>query len=323
MRKFKKICIGIGCIAFLWPHIALWAAIRSIAVEGGVEKLTGHSTYQIGYPYTDDSGTYGGYFPFSELRFPLNIYMATFDLTLMTEKFKIQAGYAHNITDDTGYMEDSDWTTPSDTSQLDVYSESETTFKGDTCSMSIYYSIMQRDGFVFFLGGGFLYQDYSFESFDTDQWYPSNPSQAHDYVSGKTITYDVTFYIPYAGVNASYNMFSDLYIGARIAISPYTVVKDKDVHLARSPVRTAEGDYTGFSFILGLEAEYYFSDTIFFRTAFDYLYVSVSGDQHTTETDGDWWETTAEIKSSQMSFNLSLGYRFDFMSSEEARRARP
>ncbi len=308
MLKGMKTGIVTGIVCLMMQTIPLVASIQSVSIRGGVEKLEGHSTYQIGFPVTDSSGTYRGYFPFSELRFPLHVYMAVLDITVITEKFKIEAGYKRNITRDTGYMEDSDWITPEDTGRLDIYSESKTKFTGNNGSLSVFYSVMQRDSFLLYFGAGLIYQDYAFESFDTDQWYPSQPSLPHDYVPGKTITYDVTFYIPYLGLHATCNPLAQLHLGATLGISPRTVAKDRDVHLARDPVIIAEGDYTGFSFILGMEADYYISDTIFFHAKIEYLSIDVSGEQYNTE-DSDWWETRAEIKSAQLALSVSAGYR--------------
>ena len=43
------------------------------SISIGTEILDGDTTYQIGYPITMDGQTYEGYFPFSELKWPLDL----------------------------------------------------------------------------------------------------------------------------------------------------------------------------------------------------------------------------------------------------------
>ena len=49
----------------------------------GAEKMSGNTTYQIGYPYTHADGTQeSGYFPFSQLEWPLDVWLARIDANL-------------------------------------------------------------------------------------------------------------------------------------------------------------------------------------------------------------------------------------------------
>jgi outer membrane protease len=89
--------------------------------------MSGNTTYQIGFPVTLPNGTQSaGYFPFSKLEWPLNIWLARIDAGLnIGDSWRINGVLKKNLSNPGSKMKDSDWLTISDPNQLDVYSESD------------------------------------------------------------------------------------------------------------------------------------------------------------------------------------------------------
>ncbi|HER62952.1 MAG TPA: hypothetical protein ENO11_03140, partial [Desulfobacteraceae bacterium] len=93
-------------------------------MHGGVESWTGDITYRIGFPVIEASGEqYAGYFPFSELEFPLDAIFGTIKAgAVLGDKLVVNAQVKKNITEPDDEMVDRDWTSSSYPWRLDIYS---------------------------------------------------------------------------------------------------------------------------------------------------------------------------------------------------------
>ena len=98
MKKLTRILLF--AVIFLIRGIPSYAA--EFEISAGVGMLNGDTTYRIGYPvHRVNFGTDEGYFPFSELKFPLDVYMGSVEGSIgFAEKWKVSLGVKKNITDD-------------------------------------------------------------------------------------------------------------------------------------------------------------------------------------------------------------------------------
>ena len=166
MKGMRTSMLAFTAAAFLATPVMAGTAVKSDAttitvqpvqqVQGepqawlhaGVEAWAGENTYQIGFPATDAFGNvYEGHFPISELKFPLDVIFGVVKLnTVLKDKFLFNAAFKKNITEPDDYMEDRDWITESNPSQLDIYSDSEVTrFDGLIVDLDVGYKFLSRD----------------------------------------------------------------------------------------------------------------------------------------------------------------------------------
>ena len=132
-RRTAALCCG--CMVLLGGQAALANEVpgpvttienqASSSIHIGTEIMDGDTTYQIGYPVTIDGVRMEGYFPFSELKWPLDIVLVTLGgSATFRDKWRVNGVVKSDISDPDDNMEDSDWLTDSDPSRLDVFSES-------------------------------------------------------------------------------------------------------------------------------------------------------------------------------------------------------
>lgn len=182
------------------------ACLASVDFSVGGGYLAGETKYQIGgrTVYADGSQS-SLHFPISELRFPVNSFVIKGQVDAQfAKKWTLMLNAETNLTDDTGDMEDFDWGVwpGSPTSQLDIYSESDTEMDMYALEGKLTYQIYEGyygenkaypdSGnadlkFAYTVGLGYKYQNFDFEVYDLDQWYPSSPGTPHDRVSGKIL----------------------------------------------------------------------------------------------------------------------------------------
>jgi hypothetical protein len=167
-------------------------------------------------------------------------------------------------------------------------------------------------------GLGYMQQNLNYEGSNLDQWYPSNPSQPHDYVSGRVITYNTVFKVPYALVGFHFN--TKKFNGSlTYAYSPFVTAENKDCHLLRNIV--AKGYDDGSLNQIKFTGTYDFYKHFFATFSFDYLTIDTDGydRQHHQnpyidskgEFHSDYWaDIDNTITSEQITTLLSVGYKF-------------
>ncbi|MEA3436139.1 MAG: omptin family outer membrane protease [Thermodesulfobacteriota bacterium] len=281
---------------------------RLIFMLGG-EKWEGDTTYQIGGTVSIPGATYEYHFPISELAFPLDVYMISMSCSIeITPDLFWSAGVKKNVTDDSGKMEDSDWMTSSNPNQLDIYSESDAELDATIIDFNLRYRFFKKSGWSFNAGFGYLYQQFDYDIYDLDQWYPSGIyGTGHDYVSGKVLTYEVSYSIPYIEIGAQFKI-KDISVETTLGYSPFVNVIDEDHHILRSKVN--EGHCRGDARFLSFKGEYAFLNNWFLTLALEYMKIETEGESSAYFYGMYDHTIDEEIFSEQKVITFAVGYVF-------------
>lgn len=248
----------------------------------GMEKLSGYTRYQIGGFFVNPDGTYGRtYFPLSELKFPLNVYMVSANSAVtVLEKIKIDFCFKKNFTSRAGKMKDSDWGIRSNnSSSLEIFSESDSRLNFYSIDSCLSYILFNKEIISLNIGMRFLYQYFSFDISNLNQWdyFPSTGQTQYTVVDGKVLTYKAKYYIPYMHFSSCIVLDSSFYITAVLDFSPVVVAKDFDDHILRG--KSMKGKSNGSSFHLSLNAKYYFNKIVYIGLALDHIWIDCTGTQ--------------------------------------------
>jgi outer membrane protease len=277
---------------------------------GGDERMSGHVTYQIGEE--------GVYFPLSELKWPADVTFGSVGGSANYGKWEASAVFSKNIDSDAGTMEDSDWLDDMNPDLKTVYSESDTDFDGYTMDGSVRYWMMNtamRDlpgtSVALAAGLGYLYQNFSWDAKNLDQWYPQNPEYGHDLVPGTVGSYESTLNMPYIEA-AGKLAFKGLTLEGSLGFAPYVQVDDVDDHKLRYIYATTDADGTAFK--ASLQARYNFTKNLFMMAQVNYLTFDVEGTEkditYAGPEQGEAWTIDHKIKSDQTSALLAAGVNF-------------
>jgi len=276
----------------------------------GIGGLSGDTTYQIGGRYVTPPGSGTYHFPISKLEFPLDIWMISVEESKEFKKnWKVSVGAKKNYTRDAGKMEDSDWLTVANPSQLDLYSQSDAYLDALILGIHVSYRFFERPHGSLTAGVGYRYQNFDYECKLNRQWSPSGLS-GYDYTGTGSVdlTYEVTYNIPYIEIRTQYIFTNKWSLDASLGYSPIVHVEDLDVHVLRAKV--SEGDCDGDAILFSLKGRYNVSRSWFFALQLDYTYINTDGRQK-QYTDGAWSATIdQEITSEQLFGVLYAGYAF-------------
>ena len=276
----------------------------------GIGGLSGDITYQIGGMYVTPSGNGTYHFPISKLEFPLNIWMISVEESKEFRKnWKVSVGAKKNYTCAAGKMEDSDWLTEANPSQLDVYSKSDAYLDALLLGINISYKFFERAHWSLNAGVGYRYQNFDYECKLNRQWSPSGLSGWDATGTGSVdLTYEATYSIPYIEIGTQYIFKNKWSLDASLGYSPIVHAEDLDVHVLRAKV--SEGDCDGNAILFSLKGRYSVSRSWFFALQLDYTYINTDGRQK-QYTDGAWSATVDQkITSEQLFGVLSAGYAF-------------
>jgi len=288
------------------------ASGMEFSMDAGVEAWGGDITYQIGFPVTDAYGyTYHGYFPFSELSFPLDAAFGVVEAeAVIINRYVLGLKVKKNISDPDDDMEDRDWISDVNIHRLDIYSESEVTdFSAFVIDVDVSYRFLTNDRVTLAAGIGYMYQDFEYETAVRRQWSPSGLT-GYDYVGdGRTsLIYEVDFEMPYLMIEGQFNIIPALKINGRFAFAPWVDVDDRDQHLLRNKVNT--GDLSGSAVMASVGVEYDFTPQMFVTGGLEHTYVDVDGEMDASFY-GVYDHTVAEeLESSQTSLFAKIGFRF-------------
>jgi outer membrane protease len=278
--------------------------------------MAGETLYRIGYPAVDTKGVrYDGYFPFSELEWPLDVWLIRVDGTaVFSDRWRGRVGIKKNISTPDDEMTDSDWLTPTNPALLDVYSEfSISSFDALILDADIEWLFLRHQAVSLFVGAGIVYQNFDYESKLIYQYSPSG-LDGFDFVGdGRVgITYEMTYSMPYLAVGADLHLLPELAVSTRFAFSPIVQAEDTDHHLLREyGGKTSTGDMEGTAWMVDLSGCYYITPALSVTAGFQYLQIEVDGDQYQTYGIGIPIGTFyQEAESTQTSAYLSVGYRF-------------
>jgi hypothetical protein len=281
-------------------------------IHAGVESWSGDNTYQIGFPVTDALGNHHeGYFPFSELKFPLDAVFGVIKLKgVVRNKFILNAQVKKNISDPDDSMEDRDWLTDSDPGRLDVYSDSDVTgFEGYVLDLDLSYKFFCRDKGWLAAGAGYMYQNFEYETAVIRQWSPSG-LPGFDYVGDGTtsIYYEVDYKIPYFLLSGQMTLSPQFKLNGRFAYAPWVTSDNRDQHRLRYKENRA-GELDGDAFMISADAQYDFGEHWFMTAGLSHTSIDVDGDMDASFF-GYYDHTVAEdLESEQTSIFLTIGYR--------------
>ncbi|MCK9197349.1 MAG: omptin family outer membrane protease [Syntrophales bacterium] len=294
--------------------IALKKEIFSIAI--GTEIMSGSTNYQIGYPITWPDGTQdSGYFPFSELEWPLNILLARIDAGWnIGDSWRINGVIKKNIIDPSDKMKDSDWVTDSNPSRLDVYSESNISkFGALIFDIDLEWKFLRRQSWSLYAGLGYQYQKFNFDAKLIHQYSPSGLSGYDAYGDDRVaITYEMTYSMPYLKVGTDFQINNKFTLAGSFAWSPIVKATDEDHHLLReNGGKIMTGNMDGNAYMIDVSADYKFTPSWFLKGGFHYTKIDVDGEQHQVYGNGDTIGTVAQkSESTQTSLYLTAGYTF-------------
>ncbi len=277
----------------------------------GIGGLSGDTTYQIGgrYDTPSESGTY--HFPISKLEFPLDIWMISIEESkeFVKKKLKVSVGAKKNYTHEAGKMEDSDWLTIANPSQLDIFSQSDAYLDALILDINVSYRFFETPHWSLIAGVGYRYQNFDYECKLNRQGSPSGlPGYDYTGTGSVDLTYEVTYSIPYIEIGTQYIFKSKWRLDASLGYSPIVHAEDLDVHVLRAKI--SEGDCDGDAILFSLKGQYAVSRSWFFGLRLDYTYINTNGRQK-QYTDGAWSGTiNQEIKSEQLFGVFFAGYAF-------------
>jgi len=293
-------------------------------VTAGVAKFSGDTTYRIGYPVDFvNFGTYEGYFPFSQLEFPLDVYMLSLGGSMeFSDRWKASLTIQTNITDDPGLMEDSDWGVPFEDppglgrwwwygpKSLDIYSTSDTELDAMIWDINFGYTIYKAPKLSLTIGGGYLHQNFDFKCRLIRQYSPSGLS-GYDYVGDGSVAlkYEITYDIPYLEVGIQSNVNNKFSVGASLGYSPFVTVEDKDQHLLRNKIN--RGDLEGDALLFSVKGRYNIFTNWFLTFGIDYVTIETDKGNMDAYFYGIYNHTvTEEVESTQTSAMFTVGYAF-------------
>ncbi|MDR9501343.1 MAG: omptin family outer membrane protease [Desulfurivibrionaceae bacterium] len=282
----------------------------------GVEKWSGDNTYQIGFPFYDYATRtyYDGYFPFSELKFPLDVVMFAAHYNLEFKKrWMLSLGFKTDLDHSGDDMEDRDWLTADNPDRLDVYSESNVTeFDAYEYDVNVKFKYVMGRSWSLDAGIGYLYQKYKYETALKTQYSPSGLSGYYFVWDGQTpsLKYDVYYRIPYVQLGGSATFAKRFTVIATAAYSPIVHAEDEDQHLLRGKVN--RGDLDGESWMVDMEARCQINRNWFVGLEYGYKKIEVDGWMKALfyeglDPDHSVWE---ELESTQHAVSLMAGYTF-------------
>jgi len=285
--------------------------IFNIAI--GAERMSGNTTYQIGYPLTAPDGTqYAGYFPFSQLEWPLDIWMARIDAGLnIGDSWRINGVFKKSVSNPSGNMKDSDWITDSDPGRLDIYSESNISkFDAWTFDVDVEWAFVKLQYWSLYAGLGYQYQMYDYEAKLIHQYSPSGLPDSEFYGDDRvSITYEITYNMPYLKIGADFHIKDKFTLDGSFAWSPIVKAKDEDHHILVG--KTCTGDMKGNAYMFNLSAKYKFTPSWFLKGGFQYTKIDVDGEQYQISDSGvPLYIVKQESESTQTSLYLTVGYTF-------------
>ncbi|MBN2038985.1 MAG: omptin family outer membrane protease [Spirochaetes bacterium] len=290
------------------------------SVEAGLEANYGYTLYQIGGLIKEPDGSeYRVWFPLSELKFPLDVFMLSLDLNgEFFTKYFLHANVKTNITNHAGKMEDSDWGVLSgDPDSLEIYSESDARLEALILDTDFQVKVFSRSIITLLAGAGFLFENFQFDVSNVNQT-SVNPSYT-GYAAGKVLTYEIDYYIPYLKITPCFEITEKIKIMHSFAISPYVIAKDVDDHLLR--YKESKGDARGMAFITSLKSEFKLSSSVNLNITLNYKYITAEGTQsqyqyreyyngEETVPVGPIGEIENKIKSSRYSAEVKAGVVF-------------
>lgn len=247
--------------------------------------LNGDTTYHISY-YSGPSGIE------SELEFPLKTVMAGIAWIYRSERsgrnagFILNARWLTNLDNGTGKMKDSDWLTDDlDIVEVgsahpgkDIYSESDIQLKATVIDLNVTLDSKRKSKWHIMPIFGYKYQNFQFDVSNTYQvgYGPYAPGYT-GFIPGKTLDYEITYNIFYIAATSRIVSNDSFTADLKLGFSPYTKADDRDDHILRAKLSTANTD--GYAYLAELNAKWNMSEYWWFNLRGEYLNISTTGQQ--------------------------------------------
>lgn len=323
----KKHCRGIryAALLLLLPcSVFGYTPFSSDALQvwTGAGYMGGDVSYRIGGHVVDSvEGPYNVHYPISELKWPVNVPVATTGAKLrLFDRVEFYGQYSKANAGYSGKTEDSDWFyygMPENYlyEYRSIFSLSDATVEGYSGEGSVRYWLKNSHAFDsgerYGFGAGLIYQKFDWVASDLDQWYPMDPEYAHDIVAGKVGTYSATLTVPYLEFLCEMKGAHTLVSGS-VGVSPCAMASDEDYHLLRSI--HSKTDAQGFAWLATFSAKYDFWRYLFIAASAQGMSLSTAGTQDTVvyagADAGQSWTIDHKITSLQYNILLTLGLRY-------------
>ncbi|MDH4276190.1 MAG: omptin family outer membrane protease [Gammaproteobacteria bacterium] len=276
-------------------------------------QKAGETIYQIGgWVETSNPKDIGmSRFPFSELRYPLNVPIMRLDFEFpLGDKFLLAGGFEKNITRNAGIMKDSDWL--ASPVVPDIYSESDTA--ADIKEFQVELAMRLKGKRIIDelkLKVGLLWQEYEFKMSNTLQSYPTL-GLPEDFTPGETLGYRIKTIAPYIGLAFTKNVRSKLDVELQLDTAPFISIQDVDKHLSRNIVSHSSSAGHLFRGQLGLL--YRINDSLGVFAKVKAQTGDATGREHQDHYDPaspiTWAEVDIKHTYSQLNGYAGVGYRF-------------
>ena len=285
----------------------------------GIGYLNGNTLYHISV-YDATGGIE------SELEFPLNTVLFGLEGGYVSknakgqDEFRIGLQWSMNMGSSSGKLKDSDWLTDSvDIIEvgsphpgLDIYSESDIALKANIIDLRGSYNNWISDNLSIGPLGGFLYQNFQFDASNVHQvgYGPYAPGYTGS-VSGRVLTYEVTYTILYFGMHTEIPFSNKFQAVVDLGYSPWASAEDKDDHILRQKISKAKT--SGSAYLASITAQWDIEDNDFFLIRGQYLKIDTTGTQTQTFYDGSGDVFTGindRITSKQISASVLFNHRF-------------
>jgi len=344
MRGCRPKITGLCAIILVLAFAPLSAMELKGYAELGLEKLKGHTSYEIGgLIAVSGLGNRNANFPFSKLEFPLTGWLVATGVGLSVEDaLQVNLGFKKSIIRDTGTVEDWDWGYWSlagrpwaHAGTLDIYSTSLGSVDAWMGDANVRWCISLNDttrpvnmkDAQIRIGAGYMIQVFDYDAVDNlDQWYPSYPLyeteiendpnispslkqtvKGHVYNSGDVLTYRVEYEIPFleGGVLLGFN--ERFRLEASLGYSFWVKARDTDHHLLRGKV--SKGSCDGNAVLFTLNTDFCVTDNILLGLNYRRIVIAATGSQHQSAQD---FSATVDqhIESDQQYIGSTIGYRF-------------
>lgn len=295
-------------ITAAWSSV--WAKGVELNLTAGVGLLAGDTTYQIGGLVVLPDGSAAEYhFPFSELEWPLDVYVASAHAdVVLADLVNARFNITKNISRAAGWIKDSDWLDAPDS--LDVYSESRTRLDAILWDATVDYICYHAPEASCMVGFGYLRQDFEYTADDIYQEYPSGAYTGPNEYPGRVFTYDMTYEVPYLDLAFTYR-YKNLNGLLHFGWSPYASAEDEDHHLARDPVKVSKGkSESGVAYLVGMKSDFAVYKNWSLGFQFDYTKIDTDGYQK--QWDGGVYSAKVDWKAftDQMQTLFTVGYSF-------------
>ena len=311
----------IGGVLSILPLLSFTTPARAeVELSAGHGVMTGYTQYEVGAPVYPAGSSSMTHYPFSRLKFPIDAVMFKGTARIsFGDNWQVESSVATNISEETGDMKDYDWLHSGNPEQLDIYSESDTEMRTLLMDGKVSYRILQKTlpggedtsgsqpgELIGRIGVGFRYQFFDFDVSDTVQWDDVSGTPTVSRYSGKTMTYEAEYLIPYLHAGVALNLPPRFSLDAGLAWAPVINFRDWDNHLLRDKTQDADHNWNGSAFFATASCRYDLSRNWFVKADLEAAFLESEG--RAVQSTGQ--SVRHEVESRQTSAYLLVGYRF-------------